>query len=84
MDGHPLEFSRTKPVMTMNSQPQNPHSKLWTAADVSQHFRVSRRCITNWINARIIPCVRVGRVLRFDPERVREALARYERQEITR
>lgn len=67
----------------MKTEHQNP-GQLLTGDEVARIYKVSRRCVTNWINSRIIPCVRVGRVLRFHPERLKEAMERYEQREITR
>ena len=63
---------------------QRTDNELITGDEVARRYKVSRRCVTNWINARIVPCIRVGRVLRFHPERVREAMERYEQKEVTR
>lgn len=45
---------------------------------------VSQRTITNWLRARVIPCVRVSRVVRFDMAKVKNALERFESKEVTR
>lgn len=68
----------------MNTKIENPKPETWTAFDVARTYGVSRRCVSNWLRARIIPCIRVGRVLRFHPDRVREAMAKFEQKEITR
>lgn len=70
--------------METNTNQNRQAEELLTAEDIARLYKVSRRCVTNWIKARIIPCLRVGRVLRFHPERVREAMDRYEQREITR
>jgi excisionase family DNA binding protein len=44
---------------------------------IAQQCSVSLRTIDNWVAAGKIPCIRIGRVTRFDPAAVREALQRY-------
>ncbi len=41
---------------------------LLTLADVSALFRLNERTIRRMVAARRLPCVRLGRQLRFDPE----------------
>ncbi len=55
-----------------------------TAAELARSYKVSRRCITNWIASRRIPCLKIGRVLRFEPAKVRAALEKFEQKEVTR
>jgi excisionase family DNA binding protein len=45
---------------------------------------ISRRTVGNWISRRIIPSIRIGRVLLFDLAKVKTALEKFERIEITR
>jgi len=44
--------------------------------------RPSARTIRNWQVRRVIPFVKVGRLVMFDPDRVRDALAKLEVEEI--
>ena len=41
---------------------------------------VSERTIRNWRASRIIPFIKVGRVILFDPEAVERALLKFERK----
>ena len=42
-------------------------SEWLTINEVAQRYRVSVRCIRNWMAQGIIPFLRIGRVLRFNP-----------------
>jgi len=53
-------------------------SAFLTKDDVAKRCRVSRRTIDNWISKRIIPVIRMGRVLRFRWSDVEVALLRFE------
>jgi excisionase family DNA binding protein len=48
---------------------------LWTVDDLARYLRVSKRTITRRVADGSLPAVRTGRLVRFDPERVVEALA---------
>ena len=50
---------------------------------VALRLSVSVRTLENWVAAGRIPCIRVGRVTRFEWERVLEALHAYEQRERT-
>jgi hypothetical protein len=45
-------------------------------------LRVSTRTLRDWRQRKIVPYFKVGRVIFFDPERVQQALAKFERKEI--
>ena len=44
---------------------------LWTAADVARYLRTSVSFVYKVTEAGSLPCLRVGAMLRFDPETVR-------------
>jgi hypothetical protein len=44
-------------------------------------LRVSPRTLRDWRNSKIVPYFKVGRVIFYDPERVQEALRKFERKE---
>ena len=44
---------------------------LWAAADVANYLRVSRSWVYQRAEAGELPCLRMGGLLRFDPETVR-------------
>ena len=44
---------------------------LWTVADVATYLRVSRSWVYHRSAAGMLPCLRVGAVLRFEPDVIR-------------
>jgi excisionase family DNA binding protein len=48
--------------------------------ELAEALRVSERCIRNWQERRIIPFVKIGRVVLFDIEKVMSCLNRFERK----
>lgn len=52
--------------------------QLWTVADVATYLRVSRSWVYHRAELGELPCLRVGALLRFDPDQIR-AFARGER-----
>ena len=61
-----------------------PHSldHLATTEDVAKLARVSKRTVQTWYYRRLIPGIKIGRLLRFRLADVQKALARYTREEI--
>jgi excisionase family DNA binding protein len=62
------------------NRPTNPEpapDSLWDARDVAAFLKVSRSWVYHRAEAGELPCLRVGGLLRFDPEAVR-AFARGE------
>ncbi|OYW77059.1 MAG: hypothetical protein B7Z37_05950 [Verrucomicrobia bacterium 12-59-8] len=57
---------------------------LLTPEQLARRLNVSRRCLSNWSRDKIIPMVKIGRVCRFDLQKVSAALAQYERAAVTR
>jgi len=47
---------------------------LWDAADLACFLKCSRKTIYNRSEAGLIPCVRIGSLLRFEPETIRRWL----------
>jgi excisionase family DNA binding protein len=47
---------------------------------LAELLNVSERTIRNWQERRIIPFIKIGRVILFDPEKVSVALGQYERK----
>jgi len=72
--------------MNTNSNEALPHdeAELLTPEQPARRLNVSRRCLSNWSRDKIIPMVKIGRVCRFDLQKVRAALAHYERAAVTR
>lgn len=59
--------------------PADEAPELWDANDVARYLKVSRSWVYQRAEAGLLPCLRLGGLLRFDPENVR-AFARGELQ----
>jgi excisionase family DNA binding protein len=72
-------FAPARPVNTSSKLrlAHEPTAPLWTAADVARYLRSSLSFVYKVSEAGKLPCLRVGSLLRFDPEAVR-AFARGE------
>ena len=55
-------------MRTMCSQ----NDRLWTIDDVAEYLRVKASVVKYWIHNERLPCMKIGKHLRFDPEDVRE------------
>lgn len=69
---------RTRPMNHTTAFNKTPHpdahlriQPLWNVADASRFFRCSERQIYELVQ-RGMPCVRVGAMLRFDPNDIRD------------
>jgi predicted DNA-binding transcriptional regulator AlpA len=51
--------------------PENDNGSLWDAKDVAVFLKVSRSWVYHRAEAGLLPCVRIGSLLRFDPEVIR-------------
>ena len=45
---------------------------LWDASDLAAFLKCSRKTVYNRSEAGLIPCVRIGALLRFEPETIRK------------
>ena len=72
-------FAPPRPVNTSSKLrlAHEPASPLWTAPDVARYLRSSLSFVYKVSEAGKLPCLRVGSMVRFDPEAVR-AFARGE------
>jgi hypothetical protein len=52
--------------------------RLLTTAHMASLIQASPETLTAWRKKGIVPCVKIQHVIRFDPERVLEALAKFE------
>jgi excisionase family DNA binding protein len=57
-------------------------SGLVTKPELAKFLRVSSRTCDNWMKAKILPYIKVGRLVRFNVRRCLEALARFEKLEM--
>ena len=46
--------------------------RLWTLDDVAEYLQVKVSVVRYWTQTEGLPHIRIGRLLRFDPEDVRE------------
>jgi excisionase family DNA binding protein len=59
-------------MKSLSLQPQNDNStSLWDAKDVAAYLKVSRSWVYHRAEAGLLPCVRIGSLLRFEPEMIR-------------
>jgi excisionase family DNA binding protein len=54
--------------------------RLFRQKELAEALHVSERCVRNWQERRIIPFVKIGRVVLFDIEKVMSSLERFERK----
>jgi excisionase family DNA binding protein len=53
---------------------------LLTEEQIAQKIGVTPRCIRDWRNRRIIPFLKIGRIVRFNEGDVAKALSQYKRE----
>ena len=51
---------------------------LFTRKQIAYYIGVSERTISNMMRKRLIPVIKIGKSVRFDPSKVRRALNKYE------
>ena len=64
--------------------PVSCEPELLTPEQLARRLNVTRRTLSNWSRDKIIPMVKVGRICRFDLQKVKTALERYEQGAATR
>lgn len=55
----------------MNPEQVPPFEALWTAKDVAAFLQTSRSWVYNKYESGLLPGLRVGGLLRFDPDKIR-------------
>ena len=50
---------------------------LWKKGDVAKRCTISPRTVDNWMREGILPYLKIGKVIRFDPDAVDLAIARF-------
>ncbi len=55
----------------MTSTAPSDVKELWDARDVARYFRASRSWVYHRAEAGLLPCVRIGGLLRFHPDAIR-------------
>ena len=68
-----------KPTAFANTE--TPESGLVTKPELAKILRVSTRTIDNWIKGKVVPHLKIGRLVRFDARRCLSALLRFEKRE---
>ena len=56
-------------MTTIDDSENSP--ELWDAKDVARYLKASRSWVYQRAEAGLLPCVRLGGLLRFDPEKIR-------------
>lgn len=62
---------------------ENTKSKYLKKKEIAIYCNVSTRTINNWMARRIIPHIRIGSNVLFDPEKVDNALNEFQTRTIT-
>ena len=57
---------------------ENKPTRWLTKAALAQHYCISLRTVTNLMRRRVLPYVKIGHVVRFDPEACEQAMRKYE------
>lgn len=66
--GRPMRPAEPKPLL---SELEAERQGLWTMKEVAAFLRVSRSWVYHQAEGGLIPCLRVGSLLRYDPEAIR-------------
>jgi len=66
-----------KKLSNHGEQPTIYKSYPWTVSDVARAFSVSRRTVADWQKQKRIPYLKAGKLVRFNPDAVGDALAKY-------
>jgi excisionase family DNA binding protein len=62
----------------VNSTSILKQSGLFNRKQIADYLGVSERTVSNMMSRRIIPVIKIGKSVRFDPSKVRKALDKYE------
>jgi len=63
---------------------RNQDDKLWIIDDVAEYLQVKVSVIRYWIYNERLPCLKIGKHLRFDPEDIREWIEQRKSQPLSR
>lgn len=55
----------------MNTAEKILYRALWTVTEVAAYLRVSRSWVYHRVAAGLLPCMRIGALVRFEPEKIR-------------
>ena len=59
---------------TVESKTPDGERRYITRQQAAEMLGVTPRCLTNWMHRKILPYYRLGRMVRFDPQMIREHL----------
>jgi excisionase family DNA binding protein len=68
-------------IMSINSKNKPStltQSGLFNRKQIADYIGVSERTISNMMRKRLIPVLKIGKTVRFDPPKVKAALEKYE------
>lgn len=63
--------------------PSEPQQRWLSAIQLAAHLGISRRSVSNLMRRRVLPFVKIGRLLRFDIESCERALRQFESLDVT-
>ena len=59
------------------------NAALWGYQDAADYVGVTVKTITNWVRDRRVSVIKLGRVVRFDPDKFKRELTAFERKALT-
>jgi excisionase family DNA binding protein len=62
----------------MKTHKENIEGRLYRTSEIADLLGVSNRTISNWVSDKVIPYLKIGKTLRFDPAKVLKVLNKYE------
>jgi excisionase family DNA binding protein len=65
-------------ILEIDSPPTLTQSGLFNRKQIADYLGVSERTVSNLMRRRIIPVIKFGRSVRFDPVAVHKAMIRYQ------
>ena len=65
-------------ISSTYSPSTSTQSGLFNRKQIADYIGVSQRTISNMMRKRLIPVIKIGKSVRFDPAKVRKALDKYE------
>ena len=74
--GHPTQVEPIDIEARMDFLPEN----LWTVSDVAKFLRASKSWVYKAAERGELPCIRLGAMLRFDPQAIRAMVRRASQQ----
>ena len=60
--------------MEINNTPQTVERRYLNKAEAADSLGISTRTLDSWLSRKLIPYLKIGRTVRFDPEDLRRTL----------